>query len=257
MIELSFLKKLKQKANKKLEKIRFNKKIRRHTPVFVYQMGKVASSSIYYSIKQQYKGLVFHSHSFGKKENSDEIKALFDYYQKKRPIINIISLTREPISRNISAFFQNFKRDVGVEFSGSKLSVDELQGIFLKKYDHDIPIRWFDDNIKKNFGIDVYNFDFPNENHQFITKGNVNLLLMKHNLDDNIKQNLLTEYLKIADFELTNKNIGSQKEYSKAYNDFSNLKFSEDYLNRMLNNKYTIHFYKNELKDIQSKWRDT
>ena len=118
-------------------------KLRLKPPVFIFQMGKVASTSIYKSLQQQYPGRVFHGHSFKKDHENPEIRFLHHHYRFGGRI-KIISLVREPVGRNISAFFQNFEEYTGIPFSSSALSLDELYQIFLGKYAHEEPLEWFD-----------------------------------------------------------------------------------------------------------------
>ena len=42
------------------------------------------------------------------------VRTLYGEYKKDKIPIKIISLVREPISRNISAFFQGFEKHVGL-----------------------------------------------------------------------------------------------------------------------------------------------
>jgi len=115
--------------------------LKKNIPVFVYQMGKVASSTIYSSIKKQYNGLTFHGHNFREGMTDDLLKRFFHEYQNNKFEIKLISLVREPVSRNLSAFFENFKRDVGIDYKDSEYNPTDLLNIFLENYNHDIPLN--------------------------------------------------------------------------------------------------------------------
>lgn len=43
----------------------FRRKLNKVTPVFIFQMGKVASSSIFSSLTDQYSGAIGHAHHIG------------------------------------------------------------------------------------------------------------------------------------------------------------------------------------------------
>ena len=96
-------------------------------PVLIYQMGKVASSSIFHSLKTTTDFNAFHVHRLNPKHITrvreghlqrgdsppiEDEEGLYLYENLIKPCrtpIKIISLVREPISRNISAFFQNLQ----------------------------------------------------------------------------------------------------------------------------------------------------
>lgn len=226
------------------------------TPIFIYQMGKVASSSVTKSIKKQYKGACIQGHHLYKDHKHYDIRAIYKYNIEEKKPIKIISLVREPISRNVSAFFENFHRDTGYRFKKNPYSSKELVNVFLEKFYHNTPIEWFDKHIKSNFGIDVYSKPFPEDGYDFFKNGNVELLLMKHNLDDKVKEKIISDYIGVEDFELQNANVGSKKIYSDTYNNFKSSYLPENYLDRMLDSKYSKHFYLNDIEKIKNKWRN-
>lgn len=224
------------------------------TPILVYQMGKVASASIYTSLRACYNGLVVHTHTFSKDDENEEAKLIYDLYVRKKFKLKIVSLVREPIARNISAFFQVFERLVGMEYKKSKHTPKELQDIFLKKCNHTLPLNWFDDNIKNKFGIDVYKEPFPERNYALFQHQNVELLLMKHDLDDAIKVRVIGDFIDLKNFILKNENISASKEYKHSYKKVKNLPLPEWYIDKMLNTKYFRQFYSKESVNIRAKW---
>lgn len=234
----------------------YSKLLKKTPPIFVYQMGKVASSSAYYSIKNQYSGACLHAHSFSETHHDFYVRALFEIYQKEKLPIKIITMVREPISRNISAFFENFERDTGTSYEHSNYSIKELRDLFLTNYKHEIPIVWFDENIKNHFGIDIYKSNFPEIGFQVYKKDNVDLLLYKHDIEDSIKERIIEDFIGIKNFKLSNTNIGNKKVYSSTYKKFKKLNLPDYYLDEMLNSKYSNHFYSNDLNGIRNKWNE-
>lgn len=83
--------------------------------------------------------------------------------------------------------------------------------------------EWFDLEIKENFGIDVYGYDFDKERgFQIIRQDNVELLLMKlEKLDD--CQEIIGEFVGAEDFKLIKSNMGNNKLYKFAYNELKKL----------------------------------
>jgi len=236
-------------------KTEITQKLQKHSPVFVFQMGKVASSSVSYSLEKYYEGAVFHSHTFHANHHKIDIQLLYEHYQNVNQKIKIISLVREPISRNISAFFQNFKRDTGIDFKDHQYTVQEIQTVFLEKYNHDVSLIWFDEYFEKNFGIDVYSEPFPDSGHIVFKKNDVSLLLMRHDLVDATKAKLIKEFIPLTDFELQNENVSAAKIYAETYKAFKKLKLPQSYLDKMAQSKYMNHFYKKEISSIIGKWK--
>lgn len=232
---------------------KYKRQIARKTPIFIYQMGKVASTSIELSLKKVYPGLVIHSHSFRADYPNNDVRALYRLYQKEKFPIKIITLIRDPISRNLSAFFEDFAQQVGVHSEKSTHSPEEIQQIFLDKFNHDIILNWFDTHIS-DFGIDVYDHTLTDNSHLKVKKENVELLLMKHNLDDSKKEQLVKEFVGVPELHLKNENMGDKKHYSKLYNSIRNLPMPDWYVSQMLDSKYVNHFYTLEKEHIRKKW---
>ncbi len=226
-------------------------------PIIVYQMGKVGSSSIRHSLKSSGVYPVFHTHSIGPSHEETFIsRILYNNVIAKNKEAKFISLVREPIGRNISAFFENFKRDTGVSYEKSNFTIRELTELFLKSYDHSIPLKWFDNNIKNILGIDVYEHSIK-ENGVLITQiGNFNLLVIKSEINNFIKEKYIADFLNLRDFKIINANEGTKKIYSETYQLFlKNAKLPRSYIEEMCNSRYFKHFYSDdEIKGVMSKW---
>ena len=199
----------------------FNSRIMQHTPLIIYQMGKVASQSMYYSLRKVYPGVVVNTHTFNSVDKDWRIRKIYEHCVLNSRPLNIISLTREPVERNISAFFQNFERDTGIQYKKSNLSMTKLKELFLENYNHDIPLKWFDENIKINFGIDVYSDTFPEYGFCAYTKMNYCLLILRSELEDEVKRSAIMDFLDLSEFAIDKRNISSSKEYAETYRIFS------------------------------------
>ncbi|MCB9222395.1 MAG: hypothetical protein H6615_11275 [Ignavibacteria bacterium] len=166
-----------------VKKLLFKKHIKYSTPVFIYQMGKVASSSVHYSIKNYYNRICIHAHTFTPSHNDIQVKELYKHYKNNKVSIKIITLIREPIAKN-----------------------------------------------------------------------NVELLVMKHDLNNTIKENIISKFINLKTFKITNSNEGNNKEYFKEYSDFKKISLPTSYLNYMLNSKYSKHFYKDQIEILRLKY---
>jgi len=170
--------------------------------------------------------------------------------------LNVISLTREPVGRNVSAFFQCFERETGVAHTDARFSLDDLRSIFLSKYNHDLPLEWFDLNIQANFGIDVFAMPFPQEGVCVYERSNVQLLVIRSEIADEAKSRAIGAFLGLPAFQLINTNIGEEKDYGGTYRAFKReIKLPTEYVERMCASKYFRHFYGDETRAaVRAKW---
>lgn len=238
-------------------KVDFKRRIKKDVPILIYQMGKVGSSSIYHPLKERYPGVVGHTHQFNQEAWYWEVRKLHEmYYSGNLKKLHIISLIREPIGRNVSEFFHRIKQYAGIESDKDQTSVDELVDKFLNNMDHRFSLDWFDNNFKKHFGIDVYEYSFPNENFTYYEKNGIKVLLMKHDLEDELKGKLISDFLNLTNFKLERRNVGSEKGYKKMYGSFkAEAKLPKTYLDVIKNSKYFNHFYSDEyINETISKW---
>jgi len=141
----------------------FCRQLRRHPPVFVFQMGKVSSRSVSEPLQVIYRGAVIHDHVFEGDRMQGETRELKKYLNGPNPPekLYIISLVREPIVRNISTFFANFERYTGAKCESSSYDIPALKQLFLQNFPHRQPLEWFDERMKRYFDIDVYSKPFP------------------------------------------------------------------------------------------------
>ncbi len=241
--------------------------------VFVYQMGKVASSSIYFSLKER-KMIVYHIHRLNEKHIREVHKSLlektglieskvvdergvriYNMFMKnnKRPVY-IISLVRSPIERNMSAFFQN--KELYTK-QRNYSDTNKLIDLFYLLYDHDTPLMWFDREFKQCLNVDIYDSPFlKDKKYKILKSKNFNILLMRVDIEDDIKENIISDFLGIKNFNLKNKNVGTLKNYNAEYKEFKNkIKLSESYINRMLDSKFANYFYtKKEINQFKQQW---
>ena len=240
--------------------------------VLVYQMGKVASASIHQSLLQTNVNVirlhrmnprnikaVKQEHLLRKAAPLDESLGLYVYehLKKSKKPAKIISLIREPVGRNISAYFQNLDSFEQLRNAHSHLEVDELMNHFFEKYNHDVPLNWFDIEMKTTTGIDVFNYEFPKDKgFRTIHCEPYDLLLMRYDLTDDMKADLISNFLDLTSFAIIRKNEGMSKSYAKEYKELlSKIKVPAAYVERMLASKYVHHFFSDdELESIRKNW---
>jgi hypothetical protein len=241
------------------DRVFFRRYLQNNPPVLVYQMGKVASTSVAQSLSHQYPGVVLKAHYFNPNHKNWKVRHLYQWIMEDARPLNVISLTREPIGRCVSGFFQNFERHTGVPYNKANLSLEELKAIFLKRFANGLILQWFDNNIKANFGIDVYVDSFPKCGYATYYNKNIRLLVMRSEMNDKEKVKVIKDFLKLNEFQIINKNISAQKEYGSTYNDFKkNVKLPSDFIDKMCKSKYFNYFYEQHVIDtVRKKWSES
>ena len=250
--------------------------ILRGDAVLIYQMGKVGSSSLASSIKNS-----FHVHNlyysgfemFPSPERAKlELRGLsFLKYILRNyivrvaiffaPEVKIITLVREPISRNISMFFQALPFWLCRIYMSEREVVrteneDVILKAFRKYYNHNLYKLWFDKELKRLTGFNIYNYKFnKDKGYQKYTYGKFNIFVIRlENLGDDETLHSLSEFLG-KKINLVKSNRGTSKWYSDIYNNFKNKLASDDYLDEHLKSKYAEHFYtQEELIRIKNKY---
>lgn len=191
----------------------------------------------------------------------------------KGPILGdkwrIISLVRDPIARNASVYFQgltfdhvnkdlikvksgwNFERIIDLN------DLTEFVNLFFEKVDHDRPLNFFDSEIKRVLGIDVFSRPFPKrKGYQIYNGKNCDLLLIKLENLNSCAERAFNEFLNLKDFSLVISNTSKERKTGFLYKKFLNsVEFPKSYLDKFYKSKFAEHFYtKEELKTFENRW---
>lgn len=129
--------------------------------------------------------------------------------------LKIVTLVREPVARNISAFFQNVDLSFS-DFNCQDVDPVEIEALienFLQIYPHETPLAWFDTQIKSVFGIDVFASNFPKSKGYKIYKADhPDMLLMRLENINECSQEAFKEFLGIERFVLLSDNRGGDQQ---------------------------------------------
>lgn len=238
-------------------------------------MGKVGSSSIESSLEKSgiksihihtlYGETVNYLFDYGNTSFSRGIKKAllcFIYRQafKFGGNIKIISLMRDPISRNLSTLFQELPRMLYLESKKNNRSEMDIKAVLdrcMNLYvNQKMALEWFDDELKKVTGIDVFSKKFNRELGVEIYKNNkVELLMLT-------AEKLSANYDSVANFtgitggELINSNSSSKKWYSSLYVEYkNNYEPERDWINKVYKSHCVKHFYTDaDIEVFKSKW---
>lgn len=267
-------------------------KSRKRKKLIVYQMGKVGSSTVCNSFKKNNEIDTYHIHVL----TEDSIKDLEKVYKnnfhrssffpshivesqylrkqldkKRKERWKVVSLVREPVSRNISIFFQILYSGIGYNYS-EKLKymkiddiVEELQKLFFEKNSgfekyngHEAPLNWFDTELKSTLNIDVFSKEFPcHKGYVTYQSDQADLLLIRLENLNSCAGEAFKKFLDIDDFTLVPSNISKNKNYSQIYRRFlDTLVLPEHYIDKLYKSKYMNHFYdQEEIATFRSRWR--
>lgn len=241
--------------------------------ILIYQMGKVGSSTLEKSISKL--GIkVRHIHSFGNTSNYHfykegklrEIKKIIlkSIYRltlrMRRKNIKIITLMRDPISRNISTLFQELSLmlyEHEKKNNRRKQNLHTMLDEFLEEYvDSNIPLKWFDEELKYFMGIDLFNYPFDKEKGAlYIKEGKIELLVLTAE-KLNFNKDIIVKFINNESFEFINSNVSNEKWYSEINKNFKdNYKISFQKYEHFYSSKTVNYFYsKEDILNFKNKW---
>lgn len=231
--------------------------------ILVYQMGKVGSTSIHNSlVRSGAFSLHFHSLSRSHLPFSGNWPPYYnhmvdaDFARKRllgRSSCLVITGTRDPIKRNISAFFQGIRKYGFAPESLSEADVPTLENRFLEAYDHTLPITWFDREIRRHLGVDVYENPFVGD--ALSINGDIPILILKTEADDATKISAIESFTGYR-IDMERGNVGEQKNYAKVYRAFQrHFKPPQSMIDLMYGSRFANHFYSStEIDDFVKYW---
>lgn len=252
--------------------------------VFIYQMGKVASRTVLESVKTcGYKAFTAHTINghineqiFNKYSNpsnlrfGERVNVLRSIIKRKiilkilknRKKLKVITIIREPISRNESFFFQDLhiplcqmsKRDWTWVYT--KNNTQALIEEYFNYFNSYHGINWFDNEMQKHLGIDVYSYPFDKDKgYSIINQKNIDLLIVRLENINEISSDVFSGFLAVENFTLKNQNVGQDKWYNPLYKEFkSSVEYTKKYVDSLYQSKYMKHFYtEDEIESFYSR----
>jgi hypothetical protein len=215
----------------------------------VYNMGKVGSVAIQGTLRK--KGLhTLHAHYlFTSGEFNSPKTAVLKKIQKRDRKWKIISLVREPVSRNVSAYFREIPK---------QKTIQEIVDDFVHTYPYYWSLLWFEQELNNTLEFNIYDYPFDHEKgYTFYKLKNVDLLVLRTEDLNRSAPEALEKLLDLEDVEMLTSNVTEDKgRVRQVYIDFKReAKFSQRYLDLMYNSKYTQHFYtKEEIAQFRARW---
>ena len=253
--------------------------------IFVFQMGKVGSKSAFHaiqeSLEEQGKGkgplhakeigntILLHVHRVS--DAGGRLGPMISWRVRLGWPLTVICPIREPIARDISAFFYFYYQEAPDLLENTNLG--ELEELFLADSrpirvnqnprwidltEHWFTLNWFDEHFKPLTHIDVYKKPFPiDRKWQIYKRGSIRVLLYRVDLTPSEQTKLVSDFLGIKLDEFGPENDARSRDYAKLYSQFcESVKLPEQYISRMHDSRFAKHFWSpQELKTAADKWR--
>lgn len=236
-------------------------------PLFLFQMGKVGSSTHRNTLQTQYH--VYHLHTL-RDFNIKHESALKRMPHLANETFDLITIAREPVGRKISTFFQNLvggsypfrfesKQDV---IEGG---VDELLRRFHAWEDGiEEATEWYEKHFEPATSVNIYDHAFDRERGWTIVHaGKWRVLLLRFSDVSTNHLDALNHYLvdrfgsKARISALRSSNVSSVKWYASMMKEFrERVAFTPDELDRAYSSRYMRHFHTDEeIAAMRSLWR--
>lgn len=227
--------------------------------ILIYQMGKVGSTSLQAMVPGSiHLHNLYDNHpcpprrdrhvaGWQQRLGRNASQAVRRLAIRRRRRIRIITLVRDPYQRNVSMFFQNLPHWLaafdGGQHSNRAGSTDLVARAFNEAFNHDYVAEWFDRELRRFTGIDVYDVGMaPDQAHARVTHRRFDLLVLRfERLADCTAA--LGEFLGTP-VQLVHRNAGRDKWYACVYDEFRRTyRAPAALMARLYGSKYSAHFY--------------
>lgn len=216
-------------------------------PVLIYQMGKVGSTAVLHALRREGSLAPFHVHRINRRNIAWHYpKEPGCYFSWVLPVVGavpVVTLIREPLGRNVSAWFENFP-------------ARQFDERFVECYPHRVPIEWFDRELAVSLDVDVYAVRFDHDRGWIrIDHPKHPTLVMKSRLSDVEKSKALNVHLGV-DVQVERAKVGADRAYGHVYRTAKEqFRYPPDLAESLLESRYARHFFTNEeLDDAWNRW---
>ena len=254
-------------------------------PLLVYQMGKVGSASVVEALGARLPDReVLHVHFLAPEKLAAEARMYRERYARTQRIDahhfvglhlrerldadrarrwQIVTLVRDPVARNLSAFFQT------LEHAAPELSLRIARGegdgvadalrrqLEATPWWWRDPLEWFDDELRAVFGVDAFAEPFPRERGwQILRAPRADVLLLRMEDLTRVAGDAFAAFLGVPGVALARRNAGDDKPYAAAYRLLSeSTSLDEDLLESIYGGWRVRHFYTDvEIAKFRARW---
>lgn len=223
----------------------------------VYSHGQSGTSSIWRSLQAHGVLPALHLHILwppnAVRENArpPETAALYHraLVDRVRPrALRLVSVVRDPVSRILSNYFfdtYNHQETAPTD------SVEDARAGFGKYLQaaNDFQLDWFGAELAPATGIDVFAEPFPlTDGFRRYSRGHIELLVLRLELSDERKQELLADFFECPDFRLERLgHVAAKKAYGALYKEFCDCgSLPVEWIQQILETRTARHFLSDE-----------
>ena len=257
--------------------LRSYRRYRDENTILVYQMGKVGSTALTRALGDAAIQIVSfypsnfsfpHTPSYGVDLPRRLMHRLFcpviRLAVRRRSTLKIVTLVRDPVGRNVSMFFQELHNWLAVYFSEirpdrvSREDFDTLLDCYRELFNHRYPLEWFDRDLKRLTGVNVYEHPFDTaEGCTRIDVGATSVLIVQ-------AERLRERWQSVEEFcgrklAFREDNRGEHKWYATVYADFlERYSMSAEELDTVYSSRFATFFFSDEQRaELRRKWQGT
>jgi hypothetical protein len=259
----------------------------RALPVLVYQMGNVGSRSVVRAVQSRWPGPVAHFHTLDTEELAASEKLFRRQFKEHREVPShtleglhiarrlrregtsgswrVITMVRDPVARNLSAFFMSFRtRLAGTELlrriraGGDPTLVQDLIDRFVDTFNHRGPLAWFDRELRAATGVDVFASSFSPDRGAQVYEGPIGRILLLRLEDLNrVGREEICAFLDLPDLEISVGNQSTASLYGEVFAQIRDrLRMPAPVLDAIYESKLCRHFYtETEREAFRARWR--
>ncbi|MEZ5891633.1 MAG: putative capsular polysaccharide synthesis family protein [Parvularculaceae bacterium] len=231
-------------------------------PAIVYTMGKVGSDAVARALEKA-GAPTHHIHTLDEKYILSEVAkaasagalpaghlcASMLLLQRRPANAVYVSSVRDPVARNLSAFFQN----LGVFGLDESSSLDAVGGAFVARYNHKLPLNWFEREFAAHTGANVFGKSFDRAKR--FAKG-ANWIVFRDDCDDAEKSRQLSALIGGKITVKRGNETGAKAAgalYARAKED---LKLPEALLDEIYGSAFARHFWTDDERSaMRARWR--
>lgn len=262
------------------------------SPILVYQMGHVGSTSVYRSLKPSITDRpIFHTHSVSetgvagyyarvdwqRREYGLElarsksttklayIHFLREYLQRSNVRPRVVTLVRDPIARAVSSVYYADGRNA-LSLADPNTPWKQRSRTTLDLIDrgandmHQMLSSWFDNELNREFGIDVFDEPFTRRDrergYKTYESPKADALLIRLEDLDRCASTAFQEFLDVDGITIVDANRSQGKPYYESYRRFTReVELPRTYVDRMLGISFASHFYSpEEIQAFRTRW---
>ncbi|MEO1665366.1 MAG: putative capsular polysaccharide synthesis family protein [Chloroflexota bacterium] len=240
--------------------------LKRDLPVLIYCTGRVGSIAMFYALYNR-NAFVFKIEDMdpdNERGKRGTVKWVYQHIAKPRRPAKVIFIVRNPVALMVSDFLPKLHWMTGDENSYQTMSPEELSATFNEKYfaegRHTDKLTWFEREPERFLGVDVYAHPFDREaGHTRFTTDLYDVLIVRTEMDDAVKSQIVGEFVGLPDLQITRTNVGETNHYGAAYKAFKQaLTIDAAHFQAIYASRYAQHFFgEAKLHEMNAQWAPT